>query len=530
MQDETVSTTGATHPTAANGERVAVGSGPGAPIFRGRHDVLKAPNKHTKTFTKRFYFKIYANDWVNQYDSTSKTTSVVHFGTVIPYQALCMYLSPAEYMEIVRGSHYCRIKETKLELKFKAIRTPFDANSTDLAEANGNLQFEIQRWDGLEHMLPFRVADLNKDNQEVVKTSYVELITRLYGGKALAEQVPEFKWPAVMRERGLTWRPVWEFNPNDANQTAPTAGMYRPINQYISSLPVGEFITDSMNTNYSKMTDGYCFNKVYRPDNGLLSMSSSAVRVDNTKQGTTRVNTKTRYKDTVMGIEAKPLVGGNQYASLFGGSKGDPVRVVSQTKPLFTHDNTAPTPAQAKMITTNTLNDGDPRPIESWRGKGEYELCVAYEQLVQTQDAYGFGYNNEMAYYTVANLENYVFFNPEHDPPVTHMPSMIIGIVPKVTRDNKVVQATAEFECTTSIEIECEDMHPTYVQCAYTFGDAETAPGYVDKYFNDARLFGGRWQHNEKDVALRDNKYWSGSYGLAGKPLFRAYDEKLPLY
>lgn len=507
----------------------AGGASPGAPIFPPGVP-LKGINKHTKTFTKKFYFKIYANDWLINTSGTTpnRVTAVTHFATFIPYQALCMYMSPQEYMECVRGSHYAKIKDAKFELKFKAIRTPFDANSTDAAEANGNLQFEIQRWDGLETMLPFQVLDLEGRNSSTAtpRVDYQELIIRLYGSEAFSHGpvIENNVWPATMRERGLSWRPTWIF-PEGGYQQTSSGPMYRTINQYISSLPVGEYITDSINTNVVKASDGYCFNKVTKPKNGIISFASSAASTTITGvEGPrfTRINTKTRFQDTVMQQTVNPKVGSNQYVSLFGGgSKATALldfnntsapssNVTGTTDPVCYVAGTCPRVAARDLFTTAT---GDPAP----------EVQVITD-VGDNQDDYGFGYNNgPMQYYTRANLENYTMFTSRNDPPIHHMESMCIGIVPKSNSDNSIVNATAEFECTTSITVECEDTHPTYVQCAYNNG------AYIDPYFSDNVLYGGRWQHNELDVCLKDNKYWNADYGLAAKPLFRPYTYDTPL-
>jgi len=67
------------------------------------------------------------------------------------------------------------------------------------------------------------------------------------------------------------------------------------------------------------------------------------------------------------------------------------------------------------------------------------------------------------------------------------------------------------------------------MNCAYSGGLDGFPAGYIDSSFTNDILFGGRWQHNEKDVSLRDNKYWCGDYGLAGKPVFRQYPLDVPL-
>lgn len=559
MQDEPMEAAAASGgTTTSNTAASGAGTTGGLPGGTGRGNAifpsgvpLKGINHHTKTFTKKFYFKIYANDWMRVVRQPAGV-DIVHFGTYIPYQALCMYLSPQEYMEIVRGSHFCKVQEARFELRFKAIRTPFDANSTDAAEANGNLQFEIQRWDGLEHMLPFQALDYEGRGQATVtgRATYLELITRLYGAQAFGKAGVDpggFRWPATMRERGLSWRPTWSFPTGGADATAPANGMYRNINRFISSLPVGEYITDSMNTNAAKMSEGYCFNKIYRPRNGVLSFASSAVAPQTLfpAAGKTRINTKMRLRDRVMNQTADPVTGDLQYETLFGNAAGgaqptDTVLDLTDTGVKVGNPSAGTTfipYATTGEQRQNTLPRNISRffaaaPGEDYNRDPTQKTFVtpSATPLNATGDGYGYGYNNQMYYYSTANLENYDFFSPSHDPPVHHMPSMIIGIVPKTNSDESIVNATAEFECTTSITIKCEDTHPTYMQCAYANGQDGYGPGYVDDLFNDRNFYGGRWQHNEKEVSLRDNKYWIGDYGLAGKPLFRDYPLTDPLF
>nr|AWV66975.1 Non-structural ORFs [Ambidensovirus sp.]AWV66977.1 Non-structural ORFs [Ambidensovirus sp.] len=572
MQDEDMETsndgivaaTGAGSAAAASGSSGGGGgSNPGAPIFPvGRP--LKLINNHSKTFTKKFYVKIYANDWqrITTGTTPNRVNQIIHFGTYIPWQALCMYLSPQEYFEIVRSSHYAKIKQSAFELKFKAIRTPFDANSTDSAEANGNLQFEIQRWDGLEMMLPFQPLDFEGRGQTVVteRRTYAELITRLYGTRSFAGNYDDpgtFKWPATMRERGLSWRPVWNFTEGGNDQTA-FGSMYRTLNEYISALPVGEYVTDSINTNIAKTTEGYCFNKVYRPKNGIVSFASSAgctTTVNGRTDGKTRINTKVRFEDQVMNQPQNPNLGALQYISLF---ETVPTFTTTPVYTAATFDsfvarasenmnpqaggpgryNQAPLQSPGQLLSEVAFHKNSKKDGVWFSNIPEDQQAVnAVTGVTDAQlgDGYGFGYNNDMAYYATANLENYEMFTSRNDPPIHHMESMIIGIVPKTNSDESIVNATAEFEITTSITIECNDTHPTYVQCTYSRGDVNQPAGWIDPYFVPATgrqtspLYGGRWQHNEMDVCLRDNKYWNGDYGLAGKPLFYPYPLSDPL-
>lgn len=572
------------HFEGGNRETMAEGGGAGNDkAIEGRNQrifhpskPLKLENKTHHTFTKSFYFKIYANDWQRFFNGTN-TVGVAGFMTIIPYQALCMYISPNEYVELIRNSSYCKIKDSDFELEFKAVRTPFDANSTDLAEANGNLQFEIQRWDGLETMLPFSTVDIPYGaDAPVFNTSYAELIGRLYGSKSMYLSTATDPWPATMRERGLSWRPYWDFNQN----TAPTAygTMYQTVNTFISTLPIGEFVTERLNTNQCKMGEGYCFSKQYKPKNGLITMASSAY----SKPGPlaaigsrTLINQKIRMHDWVPYTD--PVTRGSpQYQALYPQDytvSGE----VTKTTDFFTKniqheeediaipiDTTQAVSAYGPALAPNyrtapcALTANEPpvdvgpyfsnatNPFGVWKADTLHQIDkvtknltteganalidVAFDnvQLGVTNDNFQFGYNNDMAYYTVANLENYNLFTSRNDPPIHHMPSMMLGAIPKTTKQgDTIVNATLEFECRTRITVECSQAHPTYMNLAYApVAEQGYSVGYMDPHVaglaNPADVvFKTRWQHNEKDVGLADNnKYWNHSYGLAGKPLF----------
>lgn len=550
------------------------GSVPGMHIFNPKRP-LKHMNKYSKTFTKHFYFKIYANDWIKSIDATG--TAVTGFMTVIPWQALCMYIAPEEYMKLLRESTYCKIKQTQFQLEFKAVRTPFDANGADVAQANGNLQFELQRWDGLEQMLPFQVVDKEGANSasNVSARSYAELIQRLYGYNAfgrLPTAAATSKMPATMRERGLSWRPIWKFGFGGETQNTASGTIYRDVNKEISSLPIGEYITDRLNTNQSKMGEGYCFNKVYRPKNGIIAMASSAYPLSQQPTGdNTRINMKIRMQDpnTVpgTGLPANPGPNDPQYGAIFPqvAFEGATPVLTSITDNRYQNGTTASlgtvepctTPPNnnkwAAQFADNTTYNNQCGPSSSEPPEG-FSTQIRVDQVFNlgsidsttanaitaasfTPDTFGYGYQNDMARYCLADLENFEAFTSRNEIPLHHMESMLIGAVPKINVDDSFVNATFEFECTTSCTVECCDMDPTYIQCAYDVLGESIAPPFTGTTRNAAQtwigtgftpgadpyngyLWGGKWQHNELDVLLRDPKYWTKSYGRAGKPLF----------
>lgn len=505
---------------------------------------LKTQHTWQKTYRKHFYFKIYANDWeIYQTTNPAGEIDLVGFMTVIPYQALCMYLSPNEYFDIVRSSAYARIKHTKFDLEFKAVRTPFDTNDTDKAEANGNLQFELQRWDGLEQVLPFDTVDVDFPfNNETVRTykSYEELIRRLYGGAALGQGFDsKLNFPASMRERGLTYRPRWKFLPNATSALTSFGPMARGVNAAISAIPIGEYRTDQHNTNQSKMGEGYCFARNYQPKNGIIHQVSTAYAQaayagDNMY---TMQNQKVRMNDRAANsVTSADAV---QYITNFQ-QQPTGTTVNNLTSVLGTFELGAHVGTTSDVIVKNGIvsRDSLDRPgraadtIVEGTNEGNVQdyFNLTQVDIGQSQETNGYGYNNSMMMYTLANIENFTNWTSNNDPPIHHMPSMMIGAIPKTTKDpTKIVNATFEFECTTEITISCQDADPTYINMAYSvFGEAGGTPGnYMDSQFNtnpESNLFGGQWKHNETDILNYTNKNWFQRYGRAGKMKFNDFD------
>nr|WQF02863.1 MAG: structural protein [Bee densovirus 5] len=513
------------------------------------HKPMKLENHQTHTFTKHFYVKIYANDWHRFIPGNEPgTTSLVGFMTVIPYQALCMYISPQEYLEIVRNNSYCKIEDSNFQLEFKAVRTPFDTNSSDQAEANGNLQFEIQRWDGLEKVLPFDTIDIQgvtvpgETPTYTEPKSYIELINRLYGLSFNDTNTLDYNFPATMRERGLSYRPRWKFNATPGNTSV--GPLYRPINRYISSIPIGEYVTDSLNTNQAKMGEGYCFNKSYKPKNGILAMASSAYDPQNfIRPGATQINIKNRMVDELATNAVS--IPDCQYITVWNQSNTDVVGPNDQFKTVgvtcgsfLTNDN------QKIQLRVPAIGDNTGTCPTTEDVKLRYELTAPLlsqyidsngtKALTNVNDCVGFGFENSLSYYTTANLENYQSFTSNNERPLHHMPSMMIGAIPKTNKNNTIVNATLEFEIRTSITIKCSSVHPTYMNMAIdTLGEAGAELTFVDPMFRNAlnpfeNVYGGKWFHNEKDVLLREPKLWHLNYGRAAKPKFTGLPSNVP--
>lgn len=536
------------------------GTSAGMPLFSPRSGgSLKPMNKHSLHFTKKFYFKIYANDWMLKINSDG--TDCIGFMTVIPWAELCMYISPDEYLDCIRQSNFAKIKKCGFQLKFKSVRTPFDANTTDAAEANGNLQFELKRFDGLEQVMPFQVEDIEPDGTRHQYKTNIELIQRLYGLQSLAglpNNTTVNALPATMRERGLSWRPVWQFSGTPRN-TAETAGTYLPLNYFTSCIPVGEYETESVNTNSAKMTEGYCFNKVCYPKNGYLTTAPSiyggwgASNVVN--PGQTRINTKLRMYDITQPNDVQVSPNSVQYRDLFGGGTttltGQPQLnkvALEINKVSFDHnpENTRTLDGQTWVTRSGTIGPAQMHINDIWPGTNAGAVDVpAFDSLTVNKgtlaaettgniNAYGFGYTQAMGNYTTAKIENYNMFTSRNDPPLHHIQSMMIGALPKTNRDTSIVKGTFEFECETHCEVEIQNGHGLYYQLAFNSiandGSVPPSLGYVDSAIeaNPDYIYRSRWVNNETDVMLFDDKYWNKSYGLAGKPLFEVLPADVP--
>jgi hypothetical protein len=558
----------------AGGDALGAAKHDGQPIIPHGRRGLKPLHHYEHTYTKKFYTKIYANDWVTLNPGHDGATNILGFMTVIPWHALCMYISPDEYLDIIRNCSYAKLEETVIQLRLKAVRTPFDANSTDVAEANGNLNFEFKRWDGLEMMLPFKCIDVEgtpaSPSYVDINGDYSELIQRLYGNESLAyirtNSTPVPSLPATMRERGLSWRPQWLLVGNNTAQwNAPNDGIYERIQRYISSIPVGEYETDSVNTNVSRVSEGYCFNKVYRPKNGILSFAPSQFQNDGTA-GVSRINTKERFSDTIAkynGAMQPPITNINtpQYLALFPNiTTTSNSNILAGTGPLITINSAktincdnelnfgiapptaCPTPSQ---IVCNAADHGiAPAAINPTPGTlagvaalpATINIKSVWPNITNatvnsiasgTADNYGYAYINGMQSYIFANVENYQTFTSRNDPPIHHMESMLLGAIPKTNKDGSIVNATFEFEITTMAKVKMQTSHNVYHQLAYFNGNGKTYNGTAISGFanslSNAAVYGTRWVANETDVALFDNKIWNNVYGLAGKPEFISY-------
>lgn len=578
----------------------------GMPMFPD--GVFTGPNKTTKIFTKTFYLKIYANGLTEYIDSTTGARRVLGWQTVIPYQALSSYMTAEEYLSIIRDGSYGKIKWAGFQLEFQDIRTPFGTNVATVAEANGNLQFELQEFHGIERFMPFETVETDYSDSPNPITitpfnSFENWIKKLYGDQPFSQdETPRTKrqWPAEMYQRGLDMRPLWQFSPPADKKLTGTGTMLRPYNAHVTSLPFGKWVSRRVNTNTGKVTGVY-FNKVYKPKNGIISAASSIYDVGSehlNKDRFTRINQPIRMND----INSRNPVPYNdpskpQYTSDWFPTT---VQVVTSLIPILeptvkitniTYDNvwtsddgSYPTDA---MVNCATNNDGtssqygfavfpqqlpctlpsftpfhykrgeDPEIPQPWRLHEIYNMVQkTFCNAVQTQstsymtdvtvntaqvatgenDVVGYGYQNDINYYTRATLENYSVWTSRNQPPIHEMPSWMIGIVPKTTgplsANDDIVNATATFLCKTAIEIEVEDHPCVTTNFAYDYTNERFMDPLVDKARSEGKLgtylYGGKWRHNEKDVFIRENKNWALDYARAGKMGFYRYDNTDP--
>lgn len=547
MDTNVTSTSAQGSPGGANHQ----GNTRGQPIHRAPRG-LKGLDKYKRHFTKKFYMKTYANDWTIQADAQG--ANIIGFMNVIPYEALCMYISPDEYLCLIRDNHYCKIADTGFEMRLKAVRTPFDANATDMAEANGNLNFEVKRFDGLETLLPFNRVDHDFGASTYnVRKSYAELITRLYGRGGLAHIATGSTFtgqlPATMRERGLSYFPVWRFNnlqnavPTNVDNptTHDNYTPYIPLSSMIASLPVGEFETDSINTGMIRATEGYCFNKEYKPKNGIIMMAPSAWEASdpyNTAAGPRSIFINQPVLEKYnpgggnLGGEIESTWSAQFYSlypSIVGGAT---VNVVKSSSRATNEAN----PDGNTSISCPALNEAIPNPRHTLAqyfatGNPDPPTADVVTSVSLNPQFHGYGYAQHMRYYTIANIENYTCWTSRNQNPLHHMTSMAIGAIPKTNKNETIVNATFEWEITTSCTVECETSHVTYINNALNIyandgalnfnGAEQPANTIMDGSGLNLEDYGAlNFNHNETDVGLAYPKSWTGSYGIAAKPNF----------
>lgn len=512
----------------------------------------KFKNVSTRMYTKNFYMKLYSEDWIRQ--TTADGGNIIGFMNVIPYQALCMYLSPNEYQDIQKCSQFAKIEECTFEVKVISLRTPFFANSTDVVEANGNLRFCIQRWDNLEKMLPFRVVDVDESGTVTEQKTYAELINRLYGSSHSQTPIIDKKWPAAERERSLSHRPLWKFKKNPVYNDVMRGWIEFPINAYISTLPVGEYKTAQALV--SAHDPEVVFTRNYRPKNGLITMAPSAFS-DFRENVFSQINLKERFATT----GTNPTKNTDPQFKTFDRSitlSGGFSIVVTRERIFNTERvrsiNFPATIAQGTNYAhmackvdknqvpievlkfTEVWDDGEPDPMTIVN-----DVKATDKGAVNSVDDVGYNYGTAMAYYTVADIENYAMLTSRNEFPVHHMSSFALGIRPKTNRDDTIVKCTVEVEITTTCKVSLEHCNLTYSNLAYVpVADGSDFPvGFMDKMVKNIDvddeqiykdIYARRWQHNETDVSLNDNsKYWDKSYGLASKMQFTKLPATTPL-
>nr|WQF02844.1 MAG: structural protein [Bee densovirus 1] len=576
----------------------------GMPLFpEGR---FTGPNRQTKIFTKVFYLKIYANGLLETISEDGQRR-VLGWQTVIPYQALSSYMTAEEYLSCIREGSYGKIKEARFQLEFQDIRTPFGANTTDTAEANGNLQFEIQEFRGLEEMMPFQtvITDFPTTDDTKLKSfdNFGPWIKKLYGDQPFSQDIePRTKtqWPAEMYQRGLDMRPLWQFSPAGTGFKEPGTGiLFRDYNQHVTSLPFGKYVTRRVNTNVSKV-NGVYFNQIYKPKNGLITAAPTVydLKREQKKVGRyTRINQPQRMSDK-KSINDTPYQDPSQvqYATDW---LSQLVQVVTDVQPTISQinginsvnntniweadgrarrgmatcsyvddeterrmfvagvptDTAPPTCSSANLAThyyrgpevgsdnpgLRDIYDIAARTVVSSVTQNQYNVVSALNETKGPvnevfNDSVGYGYANDIDYYTRATLENYSVWTSRNQPPIHAMPSWMIGIVPKTIGpkggQDDIVNATATFLCKTAIEIELEDAPCVTTNFAFDYD----AGRYMDPIIDLARtqneigryLYGGKWRHNERDVFIREPKLWAMDYARAAKMGFVDYPKTQP--
>lgn len=515
---------------SSGGAPVGVGRGVKGMPFISCYGPLKRLNNHTKHYTKKFYIKIYANNWI--IGKLGSGTALTGYQTVIPWHALCMYLSPDEYLEIIRESSHATLDEVGFEMKFKAVRTPFGVNNTETGEANGNLQFELKRWDGLERIVPFEIMDVDETGTQNEYVTNAELIQRLYGIDSfysLQSAIKPAQLPATMQERSFSWRPVWRFENDHAS--APEVGPHQiNPNLAISSIPIGEYEHESFNTNMAKMDEGFCFNKVYKPKSNLLCQARSAFggnRTSDSVVGRTLIKQRPTFVEIA---HTSPVVSSPQYSLLM------PSVALTLTKTkFFTPDDNLSEPREVQSSTGGT-NPWVPSQNQSVKEKMSGYFTAATDGVTNAtlangstiQDV-GYGYAEAMDYYTYAHVENYHTWNAGHDQPLQKLESMLIGAVPKTNRDGSIVNATFEFEVSTYCRVSTKNAHANYYQLAKNIRPGEGAlnndgtsySGTSDlssymRNIDNTKIWGNQWQTSEGIPALKGRWTWDKSYGHCG--------------
>lgn len=257
-----------------SGGQAAGGMGAGGAANDGRQDIYAGapqPNQHHElVYGKSYHFTLTNGlpDFRHVLAQTGHYFAEQRFKHIhgIPWERLLMYISEGELVRLFRDYTAVKVEEVVCEVYSLGVRLPFVTSATTSSVANANAQY------------PIACFHFDKAYETTYNVTAVQDIIN----KALGAEWKNFKRPA---------QPVtteWSENfPNiSASSTSrdisnPVAVLY-PIPYNTTNVPKDVGIYDYCDIKNGTTAYGKCWEKRFKPTNGIIYAESSLMGTPNT--------------------------------------------------------------------------------------------------------------------------------------------------------------------------------------------------------------------------------------------------------
>lgn len=284
-----------------SGGQAAGGMGAGGAANDGRQDIYAGapqPNQHHKlVYGKSYHFTLtnglpdfrhFVNTISNNYSAQLRFKHIHG----IPWERLLMYLSEGEYTRLMRDYTAVKVEEVVCEVYSLGVRLPFVTSATTSSVANANAQYPI----GCFHF--------DKAYETQYETANVNDIIN----KALGAE-----WKNTTRPDQVVTTQWSETFPNiSASSTSrdinnPVIVQY-PLPYGLNNAPKDVGIYDYVDIKNGTTAYGKCWEKRFKPTNGILYAESSLLTGGNN----TGVEGPTNFMTPIPGLENGYFIGTNQ--------------------------------------------------------------------------------------------------------------------------------------------------------------------------------------------------------------------------
>ncbi|AAL56546.1 viral protein 1-4 [Casphalia extranea densovirus] len=307
-----------------SGGQAAGGMGAGGAANDGRQDIYAGapqPNQHHEfVYGKSYHFTLtnglpdfrhFINTISNNYSAQLRFKHIHG----IPWERLLMYLSEGEYLRLMRDYTAVKVEEVVCEVYSLGVRLPFVTSATTSSVANANAQYPI----GCFHFdkayeTQYDVNNINDINDII--------------NKALGSE-----WKNTTRPAQPVTTSWSETFPNiTASATSrdinnPVIVQY-PLPYGINNAPKDVGIYDYVDIKNGTTAYGKCWEKRFKPKNGILYAESSLL----TNGNTTAVEGPTNFMTPIPGLENGYFIGTNQISERSDSQIRIPPKAYTATK------------------------------------------------------------------------------------------------------------------------------------------------------------------------------------------------------